>query len=636
MTNSSYSGYRADIDGLRAIAVLSVVIFHAFPDFLKGGFVGVDIFFVISGFLISGIIYQNLENKKFSFIDFYGRRIRRIFPALILVMLFCLFFGWQVLLAEEYKQLGKHVTCGAMFVSNFCLWLESGYFDNSAESKPLLHLWSLGIEEQFYIVWPLFLWLSFRYKKIILPLLAVFIFISFYLSLFFSTQRPIEAFYLPPTRFWELFAGATLAYFSVFKKNITFIGRSSNFISIIGIFLIIIGIIAINKTDPFPGWRALFPVAGAFMLIAAGEKAFINRNILANKYAVWIGLISYPLYLWHWPLLAFARVIYADRVTTADIFAIIAVSIFLSWLTYILLEKPIRFGNKIVLKTISLLVAMSLVSGMGYIVYIREGISERNDIFHKLYSLTRLNIVTEWRFHDCHMQIDQGDKNFPDRDLCVDQNKRPLVVLWGDSIAASLYAGLKNLQKERKFGIAQFTANSCPPLVGYENPKRNLCKEINDDNIKYFKKIKPDIVLLAAAWRDGSNYPLEYLANTVQQLKNSGIKKIVMLGQLPSWKAELPRVLLNNSIDYRLQNKFPLYVKDSLYPNLENIDINLQKLANNLNIEYISTYKLMCTQEGCMTQTDKGTPAILFFDSDHMTPEGATWLFNNIQNQLMK
>lgn len=211
--------YRPDIDGLRAIAVLSVLGFHAFPDVFPSGFIGVDIFFVISGYLISSIIFENLDHGSFSFAQFYGRRIKRIFPALTVVLLSCLVFGWFGLLADEFKQLGKHIAAGAAFVSNFALWQESGYFNNAAETKPLLHLWSLAIEEQFYIFWPLLVWLTWKPKgtnnPLFLPLCLGLLIASFAFNLYQVRIDPTATFYSPSSRTWELLAGVLLAYMHV-------------------------------------------------------------------------------------------------------------------------------------------------------------------------------------------------------------------------------------------------------------------------------------------------------------------------------------------------------------------------------------------------------------------------------------
>lgn len=307
--------YRPDIDGLRAIAILSVVGFHAFPFWVKGGFIGVDIFFVISGYLISTIIFGSLERNSFSFVDFYSRRIRRIFPALLLVLIACFAFGWFVLLANEYKQLGKHIAGGAGFVSNFLFWHESGYFDNAAETKPLLHLWSLGVEEQFYIIWPLLLWLTWKKLNLLSITVAVAL-ISFTLNIVNVNGGHAEAaFYSPQTRFWELMAGSILAYLTLHKmqvlekfklrlysrigdhnpafapetRNIIF----SNMQSMFGVVLIAIGVLVITKERHFPGWWALLPTLGALLIISAGAQAWFNRVILSSRVLVWFGLISF-------------------------------------------------------------------------------------------------------------------------------------------------------------------------------------------------------------------------------------------------------------------------------------------------------------------------------------------------------
>ncbi|MEI7824499.1 MAG: acyltransferase [Chlorobiaceae bacterium] len=216
----SHPNYRPDIDGLRAVAVLAVVGFHAFPSWLMGGFVGVDVFFVISGYLISTIIFNNLDKGTFSFSEFYARRIMRIFPALILVLFACLAFGWFALLSDEFNQLGKHIAAGTGFVSNLVLWRESGYFDNSSGTKPLLHLWSLGIEEQFYIVWPLVLWFAWKRKFNLLTITVLVTIFSFLLNIKGIKQDAVATFYSPQTRFWELLCGSLLAWFTIYKKGV--------------------------------------------------------------------------------------------------------------------------------------------------------------------------------------------------------------------------------------------------------------------------------------------------------------------------------------------------------------------------------------------------------------------------------
>lgn len=309
--SSSQPKYRPDIDGLRAIAVLSVVGFHAFPYWIPGGFIGVDVFFVISGFLISTIIYKGLEAGTFSFADFYARRIRRIFPALVLVLLASLCFGWFALLADEYTQLGKHVAAGAGFVANLVFWSEAGYFDSSAETKPLLHLWSLGIEEQFYILWPLLLWLGWKCKLNLGLITVALAAASFALNVHGLQADPVATFFSPQTRFWELLCGGLLAWATLYKPGIyDYVGRlQATVLGLLGLGLLASGFWIIHQDFGFPGAWALLPVAGTVMIIVAGPDAWPNKALLSNRVAVWIGLISYPLYLWHWPLLTFARIV---------------------------------------------------------------------------------------------------------------------------------------------------------------------------------------------------------------------------------------------------------------------------------------------------------------------------------------
>src|SRR4051812_22457710 len=254
------TAYRADVDGLRAVAVLAVLAFHAFPAAVPGGFVGVDVFFVISGFLISGIILAGLEKGTFTFADFYRRRVRRIFPALVLVLAASLGIGWCVLLPDEFSQLGKHIAAGAGFVSNLALWRESGYFDSSAALKPLLHLWSLGVEEQYYLAWPLLLFLARGRAKATLWMIAAIGLGSFALNLAFVGSRPSAVFYLPPTRFWELMAGSALAFASLQRPAALPGGqRLKDCGAWLGTGLIGASLWMLHESQPFPGWRALLP-----------------------------------------------------------------------------------------------------------------------------------------------------------------------------------------------------------------------------------------------------------------------------------------------------------------------------------------------------------------------------------------
>ena len=312
MSSLPHPKYRSDIDGLRAVAVLAVCLFHAFPKEIHGGFIGVDIFFVISGFLISTIIFQSLNKNSFSFLEFYARRIRRIFPALITVLLAVFVAGWFILFPDEYKQLGKHILGGALFVSNFVLWRESGYFDAAAETKPLLHLWSLGIEEQFYIIFPVAIWAAWKARLNWITLVIVIALTSFAINMTHVYKDAVWTFYQPQARFWELMIGSALALLvmdmsgragkthasldrlaikTVYAQGTrkTAGATLDNIVSLLGAFFIAIGLWKIHKETPFPGMWALSPTLGAAFLIGAGPLAVVNKWLLSQHVSVWFG-----------------------------------------------------------------------------------------------------------------------------------------------------------------------------------------------------------------------------------------------------------------------------------------------------------------------------------------------------------
>lgn len=427
--------YRPDIDGLRAIAVVAVIGYHAFPSLFPGGFVGVDIFFVISGYLISKHIWEELSVEKFSIKTFYARRVRRIFPALIVVLIFCLSFGWVVLTPGEYEQLGKHVTGGTGFVSNLIYWKEAGYFDNAADTKPLLHLWSLGIEEQFYILWPLiltFLWKQPHHAKWALPSLLI---TSFIYSQLVVTQNAVADFYSPLTRFWELALGAVVAHESV--RNYKLDTKQLSLLSWAGFGLILISIAIVNHLDPFPGAWALLPALGAALLIKAGEKAWLNQQLLARKWIVWIGLISYPLYLWHWPLLSFARIMESATPSSSLRASLVVVSVILAWMTYKLVEVPIRSRPKNVV--LGLCIAMLLVAASGEVVRKLDGIKTRKlSMLNGDPTTLILGADRDKLQHECGLT----DNQKPLFQYCLRNLPNPSHALLGDSKAEALFYGL--------------------------------------------------------------------------------------------------------------------------------------------------------------------------------------------------
>jgi len=428
--------YRADIDGLRAVAILLVVWFHAAN--FKGGFIGVDIFFVISGFLISTIIFKNFDSNSFSFVEFYSRRIRRIFPALILMLVGVFIFGWFALFPDEYKQLSEHIFQGSYFTSNFSLLKESGYFDSEAETKPLLHLWSLAVEEQFYIIWPLLLWAAWKLRLNLLFVIIVVGVASFVFGLVQIQSDKAAAFYLPQSRFWEILLGSALAYLAIYQKNIfTNLSNSrklKDILSILGAALIIIGVFTITRNKNFPGAWALLPTFGSVLIIACGSGAWLNRVVLQNRFLVFFGLISFPLYLWHWPLLVFARIIESEKPSSLIRIVAVIVSIILAWLTYRFIERPIRFGKYTKLKTIVLTVLMIFIGFAGYVGYANNGFISRNSIKNYQQQIDNADILKTTR------ESDGSCDNFGlgVGILCLANSTQPEILIVGDSHATSL------------------------------------------------------------------------------------------------------------------------------------------------------------------------------------------------------
>lgn len=637
------SGYRPDIDGLRAVAVLSVVIFHAFPGLLRGGFVGVDIFFVISGFLISTIIVGNLRRDRFSFAEFYGRRIRRIFPALLLVLIASDALGWFALLADEYQQLGKHTAGGAGFVSNFVLWGESGYFDSTAESKPLLHLWSLGIEEQFYIVWPLLLWAAWKARVNLLLATAAIGLASFGLNIATVGDDTIAAFYSPQTRFWELLVGAGLACAAAHKTQAPTLGDGlANALSLAGSALIVSGIALIDKERQFPGGWAMLPTVGAALVIAAGSRAWLNRVVLANRVLVWFGLISFPLYLWHWPLLSFARILEAAPPTRGMRIAAIAASIGLAWLTFRLIERPIRFGSHRQAKALALLVLMTLIGTAGYYGYRQGGFPgtgyrdpARTDYSNYFRNsppsyqyLKTHGIFEKYRsqcdFYDMEKLRSGQTTTIPRQSLdeaCYKRDARyaKSVFLWGDSHAQQFYFGLKN-HLPADWQILQVASSGCTPAINAEEPSStNYCQQSNWFALKAIAEAKPDVVLIAQnAGHDIASFRL-----ISEKLKSLGVGKVIIIGPTPHWTANLSDIILRK-----------LWADT---PDRTWVGVDDRALKDNAKLQayftqtdpagFVNLIDFFCNDKGCLTYLGGDRKAgITAWDSGHLTPMASDYL----------
>jgi peptidoglycan/LPS O-acetylase OafA/YrhL len=471
--SAAHPGYRADIDGLRGIAVLSVIGFHAFPALVPGGFVGVDVFFVISGYLITGILLRNLRERRFSFLDFYGRRIRRIFPALLVVLAACLVAGWYLLIPDEFRDLARHVLASAGFFSNWLLWHHNPYFGTDADTRPLQHLWSLAVEEQFYIAWPVVLWLAWRLRLNIALVLAILAIGSFALNIadtfdpsFASTQI---AFASPQTRAWELLVGGLLAHTTIFGgRTLRFIPVAgpaaarelrNNVLATTGIVLLASVLMSISSDRAFPGFWALLPTMGTYLIIAAGPHAWLNSAVLASRPCQFIGVISYPLYLWHWPLLSFARILNGATPPAIVRVALISVAIFLAWLTFQTLERPIRGGRQLPLKAISLLAGMLIVGSLGYSGFRYDPLDGR-PVLQQLADVVRSSPLPG--YGPCRdPQLAQGLKLNP---CIVAEQGGTDAALIGDSHAEDKFFGFVRIDHEHRWALLANAA--CPPVYG--------------------------------------------------------------------------------------------------------------------------------------------------------------------------
>lgn len=610
--------YRPDVDGLRAIAVMLVLNFHAFPPAMPGGFVGVDVFFVISGFLITGIIARELEQQRFGLLTFYVRRVRRIFPALVVVLCAVLLLGWLWMLPAAFAQLGSDVFASAAFLANIALLLQSGYFDVESAKKPLLHLWSLGIEEQFYLFWPPILMLAARMRLSVVTVAASLGVASFALNVALIGSNPVATFYLPFTRAFELLAGAVLACrWDSVSQSVT----ASNWRAWLGAAMVAAAAMLLDSHSAFPGWWALLPVVGTALLLSA-PSSWLCRKLLANPAFVWIGLISYPLYLWHWPLLVFLAQIKFAPLTLIERELILLLTVPLAWATYYFVERPIRFGKPSTRKIAGLCAAMVLVGVAGGAVVWGRGFDFR--LPAEIRSLAGVPAqLPAWRYHQCLLDLSR-ETSFAEN--CAERSRRPLVLVWGDSTAAALLPGLRKAQETRSFGIAQFTASSCIPAVGADIAGNPNCRTVNDKVLAIARDLKPEIVLLHGTWQEH----MDEVGKTVALLKQTGAR-VVVLGGVPFWRRGLPNEVLRY---YMLRHTLvPMHFKGDIAP--DGFEAVLREKLVPLGAEFISAREVLCDAEGCLTRTGEGAASISTSDQIHLTEGGSTFLVEAIIERLL-
>ncbi|MEW5962049.1 MAG: acyltransferase family protein [Pseudomonadota bacterium] len=632
--------YRPDIDGLRAVAVTAVVAYHAAPALVPGGFVGVDLFFVISGFLISSIILTERDQGRFSLIGFYARRIRRLFPALIVVLAATATAGWYYLLPHEQAALGRHIAAGALYYINFTLKEESGYFDTAAEEKPLLHLWSLAVEEQFYIVWPILL-LVVAGRRRLLMVLALITAVSLVANVITIRRDPAAAFFLPQNRFWELGLGALIAFFNLYAPNefrqkllsragVLGLGARGLTVvaSVLGLALILAATFGLSRDVPYPGAWALIPCLGAALIIAAGPEAPVNRWLLSHSPVVFVGLISYPLYLWHWPLLAFPTIVGAIDEPGVRATAV-ALAIVLATATYLLLERPLRHARTVTVP--ATLMAGSIVClGLGLMTAVgalrpRLDAPEYADIsaaagdWSYPGAMTRVNAPSGIRLYTYGSGTDK-------------------VLFFGDSNVEQYWPRVEVLARaapERQTVIFA-TIGGCPPIPGVARSDSPRCQGFAQKVAELARDPTIRTVVLSANWRGhfltgqisidgGAPAPpprigtpeaaqiFGRLRAMVGEMRAAG-KEVWIVLQIPLGRAP------TGWLERRLDGSTDIIIRDT--PR-RNADANwlpirdaLVAIANATGAGIIDPMEWLCDETQCRTRTEDGR--LVHYDRAHL------------------
>lgn len=469
--------YRPDIDGLRAIAVLSVLAFHVSPGFVPGGFLGVDVFFVLSGYLISLIVLREQADGRFRLATFYGRRVRRLFPALAVVLLSVLGIGYFALFADEYERLAQHSFYAIAFLLNFRLMDEAGYFDVASHAKPLLHLWSLSVEEQFYLFWPVLL-IALRRLRVNLGMAIVLLgACSLAFAILLAERRPDALYFHPLARAWELLVGCALAswHFSRSVDALPPMLRSRiarNTLSCVGLAALFWGLFALDESLRHPHPLVLVPLSGVAAIIAAGPASAVNR-FLSSRALVFVGLISYPLYLWHWPLLSYVRIAESGNPPSWLLWAAALLSFVLAWATYLFVERPVRFGSRVRRNVTSLTTAMLLLALASRAVAVADGLPQRPSV--------RYAVNAEAMMQREPRQDEACIALFPEGQAPVycrrNQSGERAIALIGDSHAHVLFPGVADLAARRGRSTLLLANSGCPPFEGAVTGRNEREKE---------------------------------------------------------------------------------------------------------------------------------------------------------------
>ena len=619
--------YRAEIDGLRALAVVPVILFHAGFELFSGGFVGVDVFFVISGYLITYILIDEIENNRFSLVNFYERRARRILPALFFIMLICIPFAWIWMLPSQFTAFAQSLIAVSLFASNILFWRESGYFAATSEEKPLLHTWSLAVEEQYYLLFPIFLIFTWRFgKNSVFWMIAIMAAISLLLTEWGWRNHPTANFYLAPSRAWELLSGS-IAAFIVRNRGI----QSNNSLSIIGLAAIIFSIFFYDEATPFPSFYTLVPVLGAVLLILFSDKETLAAKILGYKLLVGIGLISYSAYLWHQPLFAFARIRSLGAESPYVMFLLSVASIILAAASYKFIEQPFRksrYLGRLFIFNFSIF-SFSFLILCGFILvayspkfeekFVGNLDKKQYTIYEKLqYSTDR---DSAWRHGECFLTEGTNFVDYFDVDLCLSvSDVKKNVLLLGDSHSAHWYPGL--VENYPHINFLQANASGCRPLIYSRGEKR--CTDLYNyifNTFNNWKKI--DAVIIAAQW--DVEEARAALADTLVTFKSLS-RKVYLLGNVPEYEDDLPRIILRNYM-YKSET-LTNHTNSYLVAERFTASRAIEDIARSEGVTYISVIDLICPNARCEPVTSDGVP--MAFDYGHLTLEASSYLVNKM------
>lgn len=615
--------YRPEIDGLRAVAILLVLLFH-FDLGITGGYVGVDVFFVISGYLITGIIVRELNEGSFSFLNFYSRRARRIAPALLITLLGTSILAYFLLLPNDFERYGLALVSQVFFASNLFHWRTSGYFGPASDQLPLLHTWSLAIEEQFYFLLPAWLFLVYRFKKnwLFVSLLILFV-ISAALCVVATPIYPGASFYILPTRAWELLAGSLLSFIA--SNKILSRRLYAEAIQGIGLFLILVAAFTYTPQTPFPGTSAFLPCLGSCLLIwGTGAQDGLIKRLLCSPPLTAIGKISYSLYLIHWPVLVFTRYWFWDYSGVVLGVSLFAISLLLAFASYFIVEQPFRNKASRLFSWGSpriLCLSSTAIIALGVFVYFRKGLPER--FSPEVLQFMSVKQEENWNFEHTIEDVFNGQLT-----KFGDATTTPSVLVWGDSHAMALMPAINQACKQLKISGIQATHSSTPPLLNYKYLKSpyslgQKSPEFNSAILKFAIENKVSVAFLAANWASystGPNFESD-LERTINKLLEAKIQ-VVLIRDVPNHRIDVPRALARARF-WHLTSPIGKSVLDHDLES-ELVDRAFRKYASG-TISFLDPAKRL-TSDGYWILEENGTS--FYRDSDHLSSVGAIALLD--------